>query len=101
MLRYGRLIIYVFNEVIFLEFIDGNVYLFFEVFVYWIGCGNLVSSIIGSDGEVCVFGVCIYDDEIEGFCMIVVGMIFGFVDLLVIVFEFDIGFCVGGSVMFF
>lgn len=96
-LRYGRLIIYVLNEVIIPALTDDNAHSLSEAFAYWIGCGNLATSITGSDGEICALGACVYDDDIEGFCTTAVGTVFGFADSLVSALEFDIGLRVGGG----
>lgn len=96
-LRYGRLIIYVLNEVILPALTDGNATSLSEAFAYWIGCRNLAESITGSDGEECALGVCIYADDIEGFCQSATTTVFGFADALVRNLEFDIGLRVGGG----
>lgn len=96
-LRYGRLIIYVLNEIIIPELTDGNAHSLSEAFAYWIGCDSLASSITGSDGEVCALGACIEDSDIESFCQGAVSTIFGFADLVVRGLEFDIGLHLGGE----
>ena len=58
-LRYGRMIIYLLNDVILPELTDGNAHSMSEAFAYWIGCDNLAESLTGSDREVGVpVGVC-------------------------------------------
>lgn len=96
-LRYGRLIIYILNEVILPEITDGNAHSLSEAFAYWIGCDSLASSITGSDGEICALGACIQDTQIESFCQGAVSTIFGFADLIVRSLEFDLGLHLGGQ----
>ncbi|MEZ4460430.1 MAG: hypothetical protein R3E66_12040 [bacterium] len=96
-LRYGRLILYILNEVILPAVTDDNAHSLTEAFAYWVGCGDLATSITGSDGEVCALGACIRDDQIEGFCTTAVSTLFGFADLLVQNLEFDIGLRLGGE----
>lgn len=96
-LRYGRLIIYILNEVVIPALTDGNAHSMSEAFAYWIGCDSLATSITGSDGEICALGQCIYANDIEGFCSSAVGTVFGFADALVQNLEFDIGLRVGGE----
>jgi hypothetical protein len=96
-LRYGRLIIYVLNEVIIPQLTDDNAHSLSEAFAYWIGCDSLATSITGSDGEICALGACVYDDQIENFCSSAVSTLFGFADLLVRGLEFDIGLQLGGE----
>ena len=96
-LRYGRLIIYILNEVILPALTDGNAHSLSEAFAHWIGCGSLATSITGSDGEVCALGACVTDDQIEGFCSSAVSTLFGFADLIIRGLEFDIGLHLGGE----
>ena len=96
-LRYGRLILYILNDVILPEVTDGNAHSLTEAFAYWVGCDRLALSITGSDGEICALGACIRDDQIEGFCSTAVSTLFGFADLLVQNLEFDIGLRLGGE----
>lgn len=96
-LRYGRLIIYVLNDIILPELTNGNAHSLSEAFAYWIGCDSLAMSITGSDGEICALGACIEADQIENFCSSAVSTLFGFADLLVRGLEFDIGLRLGGE----
>lgn len=96
-LRYGRLIIYVLEEIILPELTDGNANTLSDAFAYWIGCDRLAASITGSDGEVGALGATITDDQIESFCTSAVSTIFGFADLLVRALEFDLGLHLGGE----
>jgi hypothetical protein len=96
-LRYGRLIIYVLNDIILPELTNGNAHSLSEAFAYWIGCDSLAMSITGSDGEICALGACVEDDQIENFCTSAVSTLFGFADLLVRGLEFDIGLRLGGE----
>lgn len=96
-LRYGRLIIYVLNDVILPALTDGNAHSLSEAFAYWIGCPDLAANITGSDGEICALGACVTDDQIESFCSGAVSTIFGFADLLVRGLEFDLGLHLGGE----
>jgi hypothetical protein len=92
-LRYGRLIIYILNDVIIPRLTDNNANSLSEAFAYWIGCPGLADSITGSDGEI----LGITDEQIEGWCGTAVSTIFGFADLLVENLEFDIGLRLGGE----
>lgn len=96
-LRYGRLIIYILNEVVLPTLTNGNAHSMSEAFAHWIGCDNIARGITGSDNEVCALGACIYADDIENFCGTAVGTVFGFADTLVRSLEFDIGLRVGGE----
>ncbi len=96
-LRYGRLIIYVLNNVIIPQLTGGNASSLSEAFAYWIGCDRLATSITGSDGEVCALGACLRADQIEGFCTSTVTTLFGFADAAITNLEFDIGLTVGGE----
>lgn len=96
-LRYGRLIIYVLNEVILPAVTNGNANSLSEAFAYWINCGGLATSVTGSDGKLCALGACIYATDIENFCSGTVSTLFGFADSLVRNLEFDIGLKVGGE----
>ncbi len=96
-LRYGRLIIYVLNEIIIPQMTGGNAHSLSEAFAYWIGCDSLATSITGSDGEICALGACIQASQIESFCSGAVSTIFSFADLLVRALEFDLGLHLGGS----
>lgn len=96
-LRYGRLIIYVLNDVILPELTDGNAHSLSEAFAYWIGCDSLATGITGSDGELCALGACVTDDQIEGFCTSAVSTLFSFADLLIRSLEFDLGLNLGGE----
>jgi hypothetical protein len=96
-IRYGRLIRYILNDVVLPELTGGNANSLSEAFAYWIGCGDLATSITGSDGEICGAGLCVYDSDIEGFCSTAVGTVFGFADALVRNLDFDIGLRLGGE----
>ena len=96
-LRYGRLIIYVLEEIVIPELTDGNATSLSDAFAYWIGCDSLAMSVTGSDMEVCAFDACVTADQIEGFCTGAVSTIFGFADLVVRSLEFDIGLHLGGE----
>lgn len=96
-LRYGRLIIYILNEIIIPELTDGNASSLSEAFGYWIGCGSIAEGITGSDREACALGACVYADDIENFCNSAISTVFGFADAYVRTLEFDIGITVGGE----
>lgn len=96
-LRYGRLILYILNEFLLPELTDGNANSLTDAFAYWIGCPDLATNITGSDGEVCAFGACLTDTQIEGFCSSAVSTLFGFADLAIQNLEFDIGLRLGGE----
>jgi hypothetical protein len=96
-LRYGRLIIYILNDVIIPEVTNGNANSLSEAFAYWIGCADLADSITGSDGEVGALGATLTDDQIESFCSNSISTIFGFADLIVNNLEFDLGMRIGGE----
>lgn len=96
-LRYGRLIIYILNEIILPEVTNGNAHSLSEAFAYWIGCASLADSITGSDGEIGALGATITDDQIESFCSNSVSTVFGFADLIVNNLEFDLGMRIGGE----
>lgn len=96
-LRYGRLIIFVLNEVILPQLTNGNAHSMSEAFAYWIGCDSLARSITGSDGEICALGACIQDTTISGICTTAVTTVFGFADALVRNLEFDMGLTIGGT----
>lgn len=95
-LRYGRLIIYVLNEVILPALTDGNAHSMSEAFAYWIGCARLADALLPS-GEACALGACVYDHQIESFCTTAVSTVFGFADMLVRNLEFDMGLHLGGE----
>jgi hypothetical protein len=96
-LRYGRLIIYLLNDVLLPALTDGNAHSLSEAFAYWIGCSSLATSITGSDGEVCALGACITDAQIESFCVSSVQTLFGFADLMIRGLEFDLSMHLGGE----
>ncbi|MFW6053182.1 MAG: hypothetical protein ACOC9J_00040 [Persicimonas sp.] len=95
-LRYGRLIMYILNEVILPEMTDGNAHSLSEAFTYWV-CDGMGSAITGSDGEICAAGYCVTDDDISGVCENAGSTVFGFADLLVSNLEYDVGLTVGGE----
>jgi hypothetical protein len=95
-LRYGRLIIYIFNEVIIPQLTDGNAHSLSEAFAYWIGCDRLATSILGGD-ERCALGFCVTSAQVESACTTAVSTVFNFADLLVRNLEFDVGLSVGGD----
>lgn len=96
-LRYGRLIIYILNDIIIPELTNNNATSLSEAFAYWIGCDDLAVSLTGSDREVCALGACVYADDVAGFCSSAITTVFGFADALVRSLEFDIGLRVGGD----
>lgn len=95
-LRYGRLIIYVINDVILPTVTNGNANSLSEAFAYWIGCEGIANSLI-PDGERCALGACIRADQVKNFCDSAVSTIFSFADLLIEGLEFDMGLRLGGS----
>ncbi|RAL23524.1 hypothetical protein DL240_05015 [Lujinxingia litoralis] len=95
-LRYGRLIIYVLNDVILPRLTDGNAHSMSEAFAYWIGCDGLAASII-PDGEVCVLGYCLQESTVANFCDSAVSTIFSFADVMISGLEFDMGLQLGGE----
>ncbi|QDG54709.1 hypothetical protein FIV42_29385 [Persicimonas caeni] len=99
-LRYGRLIMYILNDVIIPELTDGNASSLSEAFSYWI-CDGLGTSITGSDGEMCVdlavWDGCIYDHQISGFCQNASSTVFSLADMLVRNLEYDLGMRIGGE----
>ncbi len=92
-LRYGRLIIYILNDVIIPRITDNNANSLSEAFAYWIGCADIASSI----GDISALGFNLSEAQIEGFCTSAVSTIFGFADLLITNLEFDIGLRLGGE----
>src|SRR5699024_6926330 len=52
-LEYGRLIMYILNDVILPKLTDGNAHSMSEAFSYWV-CNGIGTAITGSDGEICV-----------------------------------------------
>lgn len=99
-LNYGRLIMYVLNEVILPQVTGGSAHSMGEAMDQWI-CGGLGRAVTGSDGEICVdlavWRGCLYDHQISGFCSSVIGTVFGLADLLVSNLELDIRFSVAGE----
>jgi hypothetical protein len=95
-LRYGRLIMYMLNDVILPELTDGNAHSLSEAFSYWV-CDGLGTNITGSDGEICAAGYCVQDDDISGICESASSTVFSFADLLVSNLEYDIGMRIGGE----
>ncbi len=95
-LRYGRLIMYVINDVILPAVTNGNANSMSEAFAYWLGCGNLVDSLMPS-GELCAFDYCLQAQTVENFCDAAVSTLFGFADILINSLEFDMGLSLGGS----
>ena len=96
-LRYGRLIIYVLNEVILPAMTNGQARSLSEAFAYWINCPGIATGITGSDGQLCALGACIYATDIQRFCASTVSTVFGFADAIVRNLEFDIGLKVVGK----
>lgn len=96
-LRYGRLIIYILNDILLPELTDGNANSLTEAFAYWIGCDSLADSLTGSSGEICALGACVTDSQIESFCSNAISTIFGFANLALEALEFDIGLRLGGE----
>jgi hypothetical protein len=95
-LRYGRLIIYILNEVILPQLTDGNARSLSEAFAYWIGCDSIARGLLGGD-ERCALGFCVTSAQVEAACTTAVSTVFNFADLLVRNLEFDVGLSVGGS----
>jgi hypothetical protein len=95
-LRYGRLIIYILNEVIIPQLTDGNAHSLSEAFAYWIGCESLAMSILGGR-ERCALGFCVTPSQVSAACTTAVSTVFNFADLLVRNLEFDVGLSVGGE----
>lgn len=95
-LRYGRLIIYVLNEVILPAMTNGAAHSMSEAFAHWIGCDRLASAMIPSGG-ICAFGECLHAHHIENVCVSAVSTIFTFADMMVRNLEFDMGLSLGGS----
>ncbi len=99
-LRYGRLIIYILNNVMIPALTDNNANSLSEAFTYWIGCDSIAHTITGGD-ELCKFGGCVSASDIEGFCESATGAIFGIADVAIRGLEFDIGLRVGGEGVLF
>ncbi len=95
-LRYGRLIIYVLNQVILPGMTGGVAHSMSEAFTHWIGCDRLARAII-PNGEICALNACLRATQIEGFCTSAVSTMFGFADMLVRNLEFDMGLTLGGT----
>ncbi len=100
-LRYGRLIIYILNNVMIPALTNNKAFSLSEAFEYWIGCESLANTITGSDRERCAFGSCITADDISGFCGTATGAIFGIADVAIKGLEFDIGLRLEGEGMLF
>lgn len=96
-LRYGRLLIYVLNQVILPSITGGNANSLTEAFAYWINCQGLALNVTGADGEICALGACIQATQIEGFCSGTISTLFGFADALITNLEFDANIRVGGD----
>lgn len=96
-LRYGRLLIFVLNEVILPGVTNGQAHSLSQAFAYWINCQGIATGVTGSDGEICALGACLYATDIANFCNSTVSTVFGFADSLVRNLEFDIGLSVGGD----
>lgn len=99
-LRYGRLIIYLLNDVILPRVTDGNAHSMSEAFTYWV-CDGLGRALnVNSNGEMCrdvpVLNreLCV---DVVGFCESASSTLFGFADMLVSNLEYDMGFSVGGE----
>ncbi len=95
-LRYGRLIIYVLNQVIIPQITNGNAHSLSEAFTYWV-CDGLVGAIANGSGQVCApdpFNACF---DAMGYCQSAVSTVFGFADMLVSNLEYDVGLRVGGQ----
>ncbi len=95
-LRYGRLIIYVINEVIIPTVTDGNANSMSEAFAYWIGCDSLAATLL-PDGEICAYSYCLEASTVESVCNTAVSTLFGFADILINSLEFDMGLRLGGE----
>ena len=96
-LRYGRLLIYVLNEIILPSITNGNANSLTEAFSYWINCRGLALGITGTDGEICALSACIQASQLEGFCSGTISTLFGFADALITNLEFDANIRVGGD----
>ncbi len=95
-LRYGRLIMYVLNDVMLPAITDGNANSMSEAFQYWLGCESLANSLI-PDGSIEALGFELEAQTIEDFCGTAVSTVFGFADILIDSLEFDMGLRVGGD----
>ncbi len=95
-LRYGRLILYVLNDVLLPAVTDGNANSMSEAFSYWFGCDSIANSII-PDGEICAANYCLEASTVEDFCETAVSTVFGFADILINNLEFDMGLRLGGE----
>jgi hypothetical protein len=76
-LQYGRLIVYVLNEIILPQLTDGNAHSMTDAILYWIGCEDFGLWVTGSDGEICALGFCLQSDSIATACESVVRTVFG------------------------
>lgn len=96
-LRYGRLMMYVLNEIIIPEITGGESHSLSEAFTGWV-CGGLVGSIADSNGEICapdlLGGSCF---DAAGACVSAVSSVFGLADLLVNELEYDVGLSIAGE----
>ena len=95
-LRYGRLIIYMLNDVLLPAVTDGNANSMSEAFGYWFGCDSIAESII-PDGEICAANYCLEATTVANFCETAVSTVFGFADILIENLEFDMGLRLGGE----
>ncbi len=95
-LRYGRLIMYVLNDVILPTITDGNATSMSEAFSYWFGCDSLAESLIPDD-EICAANFCLEATTVADFCDTAVSTVFGFADILIDNLEFDMGLRLGGE----
>ena len=83
-LRYGRLIVYILNEVIIPTLTNDNAHSMTEAILYWVNCNGLAESITGSDREICapLDIVCIEADDIADVCDSTIRFLFGFAETL-------------------
>ena len=95
-LRYGRLIMYVLNDVLLPGVTDGNANSMSEAFSYWFGCDSLANTLI-PNGEIEAAGFVLEASTVESFCENAVQSVFGFADILINNLEFDMGLRLGGE----
>ncbi len=98
-LRYGRLVKYVFNQVILPELTNGNASSLTGAFSHWLGCEDLARSITGGQSKVCALGnnACLEASRIEQFCSSSIGSLFGAANLVIGGLEYDTDIYVGGE----
>ncbi len=94
-IRYGRLIIYMLNNVILPGMTNGQAHSLNEAFAYWVGCDRLAQS-IAPNGQICVSGFCLPVGNIETMCLAAVNTVFSIVDLTVSSLDYPIDFHIAG-----